>query len=170
MKPAACPRDRLLLLLVLCLIILAGLASRQWPLPGVLAQYPGDALWASALYVLLALLAPAQATRRLALATVTLAWLIELQQLAQPGWLVAVRDSLPGRLLLGHTFHLPDLLAYVAGALFAALLDLHLLQRVQLQPAVPAIRSRTPGRTGDERCDREPPPNRADTGPPDAGT
>lgn len=134
-QAAACTRDRLLLLLAFSLIVVAGLASRQWPMSAALGQYPGDALWASALYTVLALCWPRSSCRQLLLLSLVLSSLVELQQMLQMDWLRALRATVPGYLLLGHGFHAPDLLAYLAGALLAALLDLQLFCRARLLPA-----------------------------------
>lgn len=48
---------------------------------------------------------------------------VECSQLAQTGWLDAVRRTPAGRLLLGQGFQAADFVAYAAGALLAMALD-----------------------------------------------
>jgi len=51
-------RSRPLQLLILLIVIVAGLVSRKFPwlLPSCLGKYPGDALWALAVFVILGLI------------------------------------------------------------------------------------------------------------------
>ena len=100
-------------------IIAAGLSTRAHPWPDVVVAYGGDTLWASALYVGLRLLAPGGARGRALAVALALSLAVELSQLAQPPWLVAIRETLPGRLLLGRGFVWSDLPCYAAGALAA---------------------------------------------------
>lgn len=48
----------------------------------------------------------------LALAT---SWIVEFAQFIQVPWLVALRSTTIGHLVLGSTFHAPDLVAYAVG-------------------------------------------------------
>ena len=110
------------------LSLLLGLATRR---PGL---FPGEALAntaGGALYVLfgvllLCTLFPRRAggTRRrrtITVGAVTLATCaIEFSQLWSPGFLEAVRATLPGRLVLGTTYSSADFLGYFVGAIFSA--------------------------------------------------
>jgi len=121
-SPQAHPRARALAAFALALTIPAGLASRRWPLPGVLAEYLGDALYAVAAAWAFALLWPGWTPRRIALAAFGASALVELSQLWHPAWLDTVRGTMMGRLLLGSGFQLADLVAYALGALAAGAL------------------------------------------------
>lgn len=106
-------------LLALPLTIAAGLASRTWPLPGLFAEHTGDALYAVAVFCLLGLLWP---RRSIGFHSDT-AWVIsvavEASQLLSWPWLVELRATRLGGLLLGHGFQWADVLAYTAGSLGA---------------------------------------------------
>jgi hypothetical protein len=106
--------------------IAAGLASRRYAahLPGWLAKNLGDALYATMMYWLLAVIAPRAQTSRLALAATAVCFAIELSQRYQAPWIDAIRATLPGRLILGQGFHALDLACYVAGVALAVILEL----------------------------------------------
>lgn len=104
----------------LSLTIAAGVASRCWPLPGPLAEYTGDALYATAVWFAAALLWP-----RARVAVVTAIALagsaaVECSQLATAQWLVDLRATTVGQLLLGQGFQWADLAAGAIGALLGA--------------------------------------------------
>lgn len=50
-------------------------------------------------------------------------WGVEFSQLYHAPWLGAIRATLPGRLVLGTTFHWPDLPACAVGVLSGALAE-----------------------------------------------
>lgn len=110
-------RHRGLYMVLLVLTLLLGLASRRcgpW-LPTFVASYAGDALWALLVFWLVGLGRPRWSSRRVAAAALSFAVLIELSQLWQPPWLLAVRGTTLGGLVLGHGFLWSDLLCYAAG-------------------------------------------------------
>ncbi|WP_420152392.1 DUF2809 domain-containing protein [Siphonobacter sp.] len=81
----------------------------------------GDALWAVAVFWGLHLLTPQAKTSRLALLALLISYAIEFSQLWQASWLVKLRSTLPGKLLLGQGFLYSDLIAYTAGIGIAVL-------------------------------------------------
>lgn len=83
--------------------------------PAILAQYPGDALWALLVMCLLGILWPGLSTTRLALAALSISFAVEFGQFYQPAWLTAIRETTPGHLVLGSTFNPVDLVAYTIG-------------------------------------------------------
>lgn len=119
-------RKRLPLLLLLPLLIAAALATRREEasfLPEFVVRFGGDTLWASATYVLLALLRPSAPPFELFLTTVVLAVIVETSQLIQAEWLVRLRHTFPFGYLLGYGFLWSDLLCYTAGAFLAYIPD-----------------------------------------------
>ena len=117
------PRTRVKLAAALGVTVWLGLASRRWPLPGVFAEYTGDALYAVAAYWAIALLRPAWPAAALAAAAWGASAAVEASQLFHPPWLDAIRATRPGALLLGHGFKVEDLAAYAVGAGLAFALD-----------------------------------------------
>ncbi|MGH7680224.1 MAG: DUF2809 domain-containing protein [Gemmatimonadaceae bacterium] len=116
-------RARYLALLVATIAL--GLASRRYGelLPGFVATYAGDTLWAAAAYWALAVAAPTARplTRGIGAAAISLA--VELSQLYHAPWIDALRATRPGALLLGYGFLWSDLACYAVGVGLALLLD-----------------------------------------------
>ena len=124
LMPQLSRRRATYLLLVSC-VILSGLASRTFSniFPQSLRHYPGDALWALMVMLLTGILLPSTPTNRVALLALSFAFVVELSQIAQWPWLVTIRSNPLGHLLLGSTFHAPDLLAYTVGVGLGVLLE-----------------------------------------------
>ena len=115
---------------VLLLLATAGLGllSRRYPLPGLLAEYTGDALYATAAFFLLAVPFAGARTRPLLLGSFLFAAAVECQQALTWPWLLDLRATRLGALLLGQGFQFADLLAYAAGATLAAAVDVTFLR------------------------------------------
>jgi Protein of unknown function (DUF2809) len=119
------PRPRLLYASLLLLTITAGLASRRWPdlQPDWVARYGGDILWATMVFWLLALGYVRARTLVLGVATLGIAWTVEVSQLIHLPWLDTLRASRAGGLILGQGFLWSDLWCYVVGAGIAIAVD-----------------------------------------------
>lgn len=102
--------------------IALGLGSRAFPLPGVFAEYTGDALYAVAVLLALACLRPTAPTWALGAAAWALCAAIECSQRLDWPWLVQWRATRIGALLLGQGWKPADLLAYAIGVLAAGAL------------------------------------------------
>jgi hypothetical protein len=111
--------------LAVVVIVAAGLLTRSgWAaLPGFVVTWGGDTLWAAMVYAILATLRPTDPVRRLALLAGGFALLIEVSQLYQADWIVAVRANRLAALVLGHGFLWSDLACYAVGVAGAALVD-----------------------------------------------
>ncbi len=96
--------------------IALGLLSRRFPLPGWFAEHAGDALYATAAGWALAIVWPALADGRRALAAFACAAAIECSQLVRTDWLAALRATRLGALVLGQGFQWDDFAAYALGA------------------------------------------------------
>jgi hypothetical protein len=119
------------------LTIAVGLASRSYHayLPWWLAKNAGDALYATMVVFGTGFLAPRASTARVALAATAFCFAIELSQLYRAPWIDSVRETTPGRLVLGQGFHAFDLVCYVIGAALGASLDLGLRGRARAASA-----------------------------------
>ncbi|MCB1088549.1 MAG: DUF2809 domain-containing protein [Verrucomicrobiae bacterium] len=104
---------------IMLLVIAAGLGSRTgWArthLPEFVSQYAGDTLWALTLFLALGWAFPAARGTTLALTALGLSFAVEFSQLYQAPWIVQIRETLPGRLLLGSGFLWTDLICYSVG-------------------------------------------------------
>ena len=119
-------RSRPLLAAGMVLVVGAGLASRSLPmaLPLGLGGYPGDALWAVLLFLAVAFIRPRSGTPRLAMAALSVSYLVEAAQLYQDPWVNSIRSTTAGHLVLGQGFDWRDLVAYTAGIGVASSVDL----------------------------------------------
>lgn len=105
------------------LTVAAGLGSRQWT---AIPTWVGDLLWATMIFFLVSLLAPALRRRDRAALALLVCYLVEVSQLIHGVWIDRLRSGTIGHLLLGQGFSWGDLLAYTAGVAFAALIDLEI--------------------------------------------
>lgn len=130
-------RHRGWLCAALALVIALGLASRALPgmFPAALENYPGDALWAVAAFLCIALLRPGMDSWPLAWLALAIAWADEFAQLIQWPWLAALRKTTIGHLVLGSGFDWIDLIAYALGIALAATID-QLLHRPRAKAAL----------------------------------
>jgi hypothetical protein len=121
--------------LLLLLTIPIGLAVRFLPLhlPWFLYKYLGSALWAVALYWLLATLLPRLHPRATAALAITIATLLELSRLIPIAPIDAFRETFAGQILLGRFFSLKNIVAYLLAITVTATLD-HLLERRRQSP------------------------------------
>ena len=127
-------RSRPFITIILLLVVALGLASRKFPLPNFLAANTGDALWTVAVYLTLAFVFPHLRPLHLGLAALSISLAVELSQLIDTPWLNTLRQTLPGKLLLGQGFQWLDLPRYLAGATLAALTDSLLTHRKKPTP------------------------------------
>lgn len=83
--------------------------------PAFLGGYPGDALWAWMVLLLLGLLWPRLSANRLAWLALAVSFAVESSQALHAPWLDALRATTPGHLLLGSDFDPLDLVALAVG-------------------------------------------------------
>jgi hypothetical protein len=112
----------------LCLaIMMCGLTLRRFGLgfglPAFIVKYGGSMLWATMVFFLVAMAAPAWPRRRVTLMSAAIAVGVELFRLVHAPWLDEFRLTLAGALLLGRIFSAWDLLAYGVGIALGMLLD-----------------------------------------------
>lgn len=109
-------RDRAWLAPGIVVVIAVGLASRKFSMfPALLGAYPGDALWALMVFMIIAFIKPDLGTARLAGAALATAFAVEASQLYQASWINALRATTAGHLVLGTGFQWLDLCAYAIG-------------------------------------------------------
>ncbi len=119
-KPLRDRRNRQKYVVLILLVIGAGLASRSslaGHLPSFFAKYAGDTLWALMLFLVLVLIFPGIRTGFAVLLTIALSFGVELSQLYQAEWIIAVRNTRIGELTLGAGFKWSDLVCYTAGCI-----------------------------------------------------
>ena len=118
--------NRLRAVIALALVIAAGLAvrshfARSWP--ALLTKAAGDALWTTAVFMLLRVCFPRLTTARLATVALAVSTVVEFTQLYHAPWIEAVRATWLGGIALGHGFHATDLVWYALGTFLGIGLD-----------------------------------------------
>ena len=103
-------------LIALAVVIAIGLLSRRI---SFLPNETGDALWAIALFCLFRIIWCKELLRKIALWTLLTSYAVEFSQLLQWNWLVTIRSTTIGHLLLGQGFLWSDILAYTIGVIIA---------------------------------------------------
>jgi hypothetical protein len=118
-------RNSLIYFVLLFIIIPVGYASRLRPelFSPFFAEYLGDPLWTAMIYFGLCLIFPRMSVLKLFAITLSFCYFIEISQLCQEPWLIAIRATTIGALILGHGFLWSDIICYTIGALFAAAVD-----------------------------------------------
>ena len=106
---------------LLALTIAAGLGSRRPGLPPFVKLYLGDVLWGVMFFQLFRLALPRWPIWRVWLVTLATTETIEFTQLLQAPWLVRLRETRIGGLLLGHEFLMSDVVCVALGSSVAAL-------------------------------------------------
>jgi len=99
--------------------IVLGLASRHFSnvIPAVLGKYPGDALWALMAFFGWGALFPRISTLGIARLALVTCCLVEIAKLYEASWIVTIRHTTLGHLVLGHAFSWQNLIAYAVGVL-----------------------------------------------------
>lgn len=112
------------------LLIVLGLLSRR---TAVIPAGAGDALWAMTVYCCWRILLVRQKRVYAALAALITSYAVEFSQLLTPAWLVSLRSTFLGHMLLGQGFLWSDLLAYTLGIVLIFLIDRLLYQSLKSQ-------------------------------------
>ena len=118
--------NRLLYLGAIILCIILGLASRKYSfiLPPVVSENAGDTIWAMMVYFGFRFLFVQKGLATAAILSLLFSFGIEFSQLYQSEWIIQIRNTTLGALVLGKGFLLIDLLRYTMGIIFAVLIDL----------------------------------------------
>lgn len=105
--------------------IALGIGSRRFAsaLPGFVASYAGDTLWALLAYLLATSLAPSASMPRRAFAALAFAFAVETSQLYHARWIDELRATRLGALVLGSVFLWSDLACYAAGIALGAAIE-----------------------------------------------
>jgi len=109
--------------IVVLVVIALGLLSRK--IVGV-PLWVGDVLWALMVYLIVRTLFINAPVKTITFISITFCFAIEFSQLYQANWINHIRQTLPGRLILGQGFLWGDLLAYIVGVAIGMLAELRL--------------------------------------------
>jgi hypothetical protein len=119
-------RNPLVRINLIALVCLLGISSRRYAhvLPGFIAAYSGDTLWALAVYLGTGLVLPRASTRTIALLAMIFSVAIELSQLYHAPWIDSIRQTTLGGLILGFGFLWSDLSCYAVGVGLGVMIDI----------------------------------------------
>ena len=92
-------------------------------MPGFIAAYAGDTLWALAAFLGFGVLLPRASTRTIAILAMAFSVAIELSQLYHAPWIDSIRQTTLGGLILGFGFLWSDLACYAVGVVLGVLVD-----------------------------------------------
>ncbi|MDR3374523.1 MAG: DUF2809 domain-containing protein [Ancalomicrobiaceae bacterium] len=107
---------------LICLALFTlGLASRHYanPISDLFGKYPGDTLWAMLAFFGLGLLLSRYSTLTIAGIALAVSLSVELLKFYHAPWMIALRASTFGYLVLGHIFSVENLIAYSIGVVLA---------------------------------------------------
>lgn len=119
---------RIWYLLVSAVLVLLGLLSRK------LSFIPycfGDALWAMVVYCCWRIILVNKSHKVTALSALITSYIVEISQLIRWNWLVSIRATFLGHLLLGQGFQRSDLLAYTVGIVLVFLFDTVIMKYIE---------------------------------------
>ena len=105
---------RIFYIIAIALLIVLGLSSRK---VAFLPDETGDGLWAMALFCFLRFIFVKNKLKHIAIVTLVISFLVEFSQLIRWEWLIAIRSTFIGHMLLGQGFVWWDLLAYSVGVI-----------------------------------------------------
>jgi len=110
-------RNPLVQIILIALACPLGIGSRRFAqcLPGFIAAYAGDTLWALAAFLGIGLILPRASTQTTAMLAMAFSVAIELSQLYHAPWINSIRHTTLGGLILGFDFVWSDLICYAVG-------------------------------------------------------
>jgi hypothetical protein len=122
---------RIIFLIVSFVTICTGLFVRlkkQW-FPDVVNLYLGDILYAFMMFYIVSFFAVSKNRNTSAVIALAICFCIEASQLYHADWINTVRQTIPGKLVLGAGFLWSDILAYSIGVFLALIVDKFVLFR-----------------------------------------
>ncbi|ETT48782.1 hypothetical protein C162_14203 [Paenibacillus sp. FSL R7-269] len=118
-------RSRMIYCGAVLLAIVLGLGTRAYgnSLPHFVSEHFGDAIWAGMIYLASRVLLVRHPLWMSLALSLGFSFGIEFSQLYQAEWILHVRATTLGSLILGHGFLWVDLVRYTAGILFCWMVD-----------------------------------------------
>lgn len=130
---SAINRSRKTYVIIMLITIVLGLLSRsKLSMPDFISTYAGDTLWALTVFLMFCVILSKQKTWVLFLCAIVFAYSIEFLQLYQAPWIESIRNTIPGKLILGFDFVFSDFICYTIGILFGALADIVIIKKYNM--------------------------------------
>lgn len=123
-------RNRILYLILIISTIAIGLLSRTTGLtPKLIYPYLGDFLYAVMCFFIVGFLFPKTPSFKVAVISILICFAIECFQLYQADWIVNIRNTRIGALILGSGFLWSDMLSYTFGGFLGYVLEYFIYQK-----------------------------------------
>ncbi|WP_231575349.1 MULTISPECIES: DUF2809 domain-containing protein [unclassified Paenibacillus] len=118
-------RSKLIYCGAVMLAVMLGLGTRAYAdqLPRFVSGHFGDAIWAGMIYLAFRVLLTRYPLKVSLILSLCFSFGIEFSQLYQAEWIIHVRSTTAGGLILGQGFLWIDLVRYTAGILFCYVID-----------------------------------------------
>jgi Protein of unknown function (DUF2809) len=112
-------------MILIALVCLLGIGSRRYAhlLPGFIADYAGDTLWALVAFLGIGLILTRASTWTVACLAMAFSVAVELSQLYHAPWIDSIRHTTLGGLILGFGFLWSDLACYGVGVAIGVVLE-----------------------------------------------
>ena len=122
-------KKRLLYSLLSILIVPLGLFIRRhkFDFPYIIGEFAPDALWALLLFWVFTIIFFRYSENKIFWLTLIFTYFIEFSQVYQGAWLVSLRQTFIGAMLLGHVFLWSDLVCYTVGICIGWIIDRYLI-------------------------------------------
>ena len=119
-------QNPLIQVILIVLVSVLGIGSRRYAhmLPGFIAAFAGDTLWALAAFLGIGLILPKASTWTVACLAMAFCVAIEISQLYHAPWIDSIRHTTLGGLILGFGFLWSDLACYAVGVGLGVMIDL----------------------------------------------
>ncbi|RZA03721.1 MAG: DUF2809 domain-containing protein [Sphingobacteriaceae bacterium] len=117
-------KPRLTWLIIICITIMLGLASRHF---SIIPLFVGDILWATMVCFIVRFLFINKPVSFIATISLLFSFAIEISQLYKAPWIDSIRPTLFGRLVLGATFNWGDMICYTVGVVIGVVINLFLV-------------------------------------------
>ncbi len=115
--------------ILIFLTIVAGLFSRTnfIHLPILISKYAGDTLWALMVFWWLRIFFPKWKIWEISLVAILFSFTIEFSQFYHSPWIDNIRNTSLGGLIFGFGFKSSDLVCYLVGVIFGAIIDFFII-------------------------------------------
>jgi len=122
-------RNRILYFFLIIATVGLGLTSRADFIPKLIYPFLGDILYSLMIFFIIGFIFKNFSSFKIALICIGICYIIELSQFYEANWIVEIRNTKLGGLLLGYGFLWSDLVSYLVGAALGFSLEFFLLKK-----------------------------------------
>lgn len=122
-------RNRILYFFLIIATVGLGLTSRADFIPKLIYPFLGDILYSLMIFFIIGFIFKNFSSFKIALICIGICYIIELSQFYEANWIVEIRNTKLGGLLLGYGYLWSDLVSYLVGAALGFSLEFFLLKK-----------------------------------------